>query len=152
MTFGVLQLLCIFWLAAEICLTRRSGAGPVSKDRGSVRIIWLTEMASIALGVLAAFRFHQFFLHPWMRYHVLGICILAAGITLRLYAILYLGRFFTINVAIATDHRVIDSGPYRFIRHPSYTGALLGIFGLGLGIGNWLSLIIIFVPIFLVLC
>jgi protein-S-isoprenylcysteine O-methyltransferase len=51
------------------------------------------------------------------------------------------------NVAIATDHRVIDSGPYRFMRHPSYAGSLLAVFGLSLGIHNWASLLIIFVPI-----
>lgn len=63
-------------------------------------------------------------------------------------SILYLGRFFTINVAIAADHRLIDSGPYRFIRHPGYTGGLLLFLGLALCMGNWLSVAVIMVPIF----
>lgn len=58
----------------------------------------------------------------------------------------YLGRLFTVNVAIAADHTLIDSGPYRTIRHPSYTGALLVFPGLGISFGNWLSLIIVVVP------
>jgi len=41
--------------------------------------------------------------------------------------------FFTTNVAITNDHRVIDSGPYRFIRYPSYTGGLSAVLGLSLG-------------------
>ena len=65
---------------------------------------------------------------------------------LRWYAIFYLGRLFTVNVAIAADHTLIDSGPYRTIRHPSYTGALLVFLGLGISFGNWLSLIIVVVP------
>ena len=65
---------------------------------------------------------------------------------MRWYAIFYLGRLFTVNVAIAADHTLIDSGPYRTIRHPSYTGALLVCLGLGISLGNWLSLIIVVAP------
>jgi protein-S-isoprenylcysteine O-methyltransferase len=42
---------------------------------------------------------------------------------------------------------VIDSGPYRFVRHPSYTGALIAFVGFGLCLGNWLSLLLITLPI-----
>jgi protein-S-isoprenylcysteine O-methyltransferase len=62
----------------------------------------------------------------------------------------YLGRFFTVNVAIAADHRLIDSGPYRFIRHPSYAGALMAFLGLGLTIGNWVSLGLLLAPTLMV--
>ncbi len=68
------------------------------------------------------------------------------GLVVRWYAIIYLGRFFTTNVAIARDHRLIDSGPYRFIRHPSYTGDLLITLGFALIFTNWASLLIIFAP------
>jgi protein-S-isoprenylcysteine O-methyltransferase len=71
---------------------------------------------------------------------------LVGGLALRWYAIFYLGRLFTVNVAIAADHTLIDSGPYRTIRHPSYPGALLVFLGLGIPFGNWLSLIIVVVP------
>jgi len=55
-----------------------------------------------------------------------------------------------VNVAIAADHRLIDTGPYRYLRHPSYTGALLAFLGLGLCMGNWASMLVMIVPIFLV--
>ena len=74
----------------------------------------------------------------------------AAGLALRWYAILYLGRFFTVNVAISRDHRLIDTGPYRLIRHPSYTGALMAFLGLGVCIGNWASLAAMLIPTLLV--
>jgi protein-S-isoprenylcysteine O-methyltransferase len=70
-----------------------------------------------------------------------------AGIALRWWAIIHLGRFFTVNVAIAADHRVVDDGPYRFVRHPSYTGALMSFVGLGLTTGNWLAAVVLVVPI-----
>jgi protein-S-isoprenylcysteine O-methyltransferase len=75
-----------------------------------------------------------------------GICLFVMGILLRWYAILYLGRFFTTDVAITNDHRVVDSGPYRFIRHLSYAGSLLAVLGLSLTFQNWASVLIVFVP------
>jgi protein-S-isoprenylcysteine O-methyltransferase Ste14 len=81
---------------------------------------------------------------------LLGVVAFAAGLAIRWYSIVHLGRFFTVNVAIAANHRLIDTGPYRFVRHPSYTGALMAFLGLALCLANWASLIVMLVPIFLV--
>jgi protein-S-isoprenylcysteine O-methyltransferase len=77
---------------------------------------------------------------------IAGLGVFVAGMSLRWYAIIYLGRFFTVNVAIAADHRLIDTGPYRCVRHPSYTGALAAFLGLGLCLCNWLSLACAVIP------
>lgn len=69
-----------------------------------------------------------------------GIALMLAGVALRWYAIRVLGRYFTREVAVQPGHTVIRSGPYRFIRHPSYSGALLTILGLGLAMTNWVGL------------
>ena len=148
MKLNLLAVLCCIWVVSELCLTRRSGPGATSKDRGSLYVLWLVEMVSIGCGIMAAYHFRAGDLPARNLFYVFGVCLLAMGLVLRLYSIIYLGRFFTINVAIATDHHLVDSGPYRLVRHPSYTGALLMFFGLGLGIGNWLSLIVIIVPTF----
>jgi protein-S-isoprenylcysteine O-methyltransferase len=89
-------------------------------------------------------------LGPVPAFTLAGTVIFAAGLAIRWYAIVHLGRFFTVNVAIAADHRLIDTGPYRFVRHPSYTGALMAFFGLALCLANWLSLLVAVLPIFLV--
>ncbi len=60
---------------------------------------------------------------------------------------LYLGRFYTVEVTIAPGHRLIDSGPYRYIRHPAYAGALLAFFGLGMAMGNAASVIAVLLPL-----
>jgi protein-S-isoprenylcysteine O-methyltransferase Ste14 len=81
--------------------------------------------------------------------HLLGICGIAmmlAGICIRWVAIHTLGEYFTRKVTILEDHRVVQSGLYKYLRHPSYSGFLLGNLGLGLALSNWLSLILIFVP------
>ncbi|GHO59542.1 hypothetical protein KSB_80170 [Ktedonobacter robiniae] len=74
----------------------------------------------------------------------LGIVLMYTGMILRLYAIQVLGRSFTTSVAIAPEQTVIETGPYRLIRHPSYTGILITLLGLGLSLtNNWLSLLVI---------
>jgi protein-S-isoprenylcysteine O-methyltransferase len=68
-------------------------------------------------------------------------------VVVRWYAILSLGRFFTVNVAIAADHQLVDAGLYRWVRHPSYSGALLAFLGLGLCLDNWASLAALMLPV-----
>ena len=79
--------------------------------------------------------------------HAAGVGMFAAGLILRWYAIIYLGRLFTVNVAISEEHRVVASGPYRFIRHPSYSGALLAFLGFAVCLGNIAALALIMVPV-----
>jgi len=62
------------------------------------------------------------------------------GSTLRWYSASILGRYFTFDIAIQSGQVLIEVGPYRYIRHPSYTGALLSLLGFGLALGNWVGL------------
>jgi protein-S-isoprenylcysteine O-methyltransferase Ste14 len=71
---------------------------------------------------------------------VLGLALLLVGISIRWAAIYTLGKYFTGTVLIKQDHRLIQSGMYRHLRHPAYTGALLAHLGLGLSFSNWISL------------
>ena len=68
---------------------------------------------------------------------------MSTGLALRWWAVHVLGRFFTIDVAIHDAHTVIETGPYRWIRHPAYTGTLLTLTGIGLALGTWLGLALI---------
>jgi protein-S-isoprenylcysteine O-methyltransferase Ste14 len=56
---------------------------------------------------------------------------------------LALGRFFTVDVRVHSDQTVVQRGPYRWVRHPSYSGLLIFFVGVGLALSNWLSLIIL---------
>jgi steroid 5-alpha reductase family enzyme len=71
----------------------------------------------------------------------LGALLILLGLGFRWYAIRSLGRYFTRDVAVSANQQVVQSGPYRLIRHPSYTGTLITAIGVGLGICNWLSLV-----------
>ena len=69
-----------------------------------------------------------------------------SGVCIRCLAIHTLGRYFTRTVTILPGHRIVRDGLYKHLRHPSYTGFLLGDLGLGLALSNWLSMVIIFAP------
>ena len=68
-----------------------------------------------------------------------GLAVLISGSLLRRYCWRVLGRYFTGNVKIQEGQTVIQEGPYRWVRHPSYTGGMMMYFGSGLTLANWLS-------------
>ncbi|KIJ14782.1 hypothetical protein PAXINDRAFT_78587, partial [Paxillus involutus ATCC 200175] len=84
--------------------------------------------------------------------YIMGsLLIISAGI-LRKICYRTLGRFFTFELSIQREHRLITKGPYSFVRHPSYTGTLLLTIGLFLMHGNpdsWLrtSGVLEFIPL-----
>jgi protein-S-isoprenylcysteine O-methyltransferase len=129
-----------------LALARRSGANTRSEDRGSLYLIWGVMLLSVVASVIAATTVRAADSMLLRQLVPLGILVFVSGLILRWYAIFYLGRFFTVDVAIAADHKVVDTGPYRLIRHPSYTGALLVLLGIGICQRNWLALLLIVVP------
>ena len=62
---------------------------------------------------------------------------------MRAWAIFTLGRFFQYQIEIQDRHKVVDTGPYRYVRHPSYTGIMLAIVGFGFACGDVLSLVVV---------
>jgi protein-S-isoprenylcysteine O-methyltransferase Ste14 len=70
-----------------------------------------------------------------------GLTLLVAGVALRAWSIATLGRFFQYQIQIQAEHAVVTAGPYRWVRHPSYTGLALAVTGLALASGDVLSLV-----------
>jgi len=79
-------------------------------------------------------------IRPGAAAFAVGMVILVAGLVLRGWSIMTLGEYFTGYVAVSADQPVVTAGPYRVLRHPSYTGLLLAFAGLGLTAANWVSL------------
>ena len=147
MKMQVPAILGLAYCCSEIALsiTRRSRERGESRDANSLRTLWIVIVISLWLGVQARVLFRQALLPEWAV--PAGVVIFLIGIILRWWSIIHLGRFFTVNVSIAADHELVETGPYRFIRHPSYTGALLAFVGFGMAGRNWASLIITTLPI-----
>jgi len=70
---------------------------------------------------------------------VLGAVVGWVGLLLRWWSFATLGRYFTTVVKTSADQVVVGRGPYRFLRHPSYTGLLAAVLGCGLMLGNWVG-------------
>jgi protein-S-isoprenylcysteine O-methyltransferase Ste14 len=129
----------------DIRTFRRLRAGVSLQDKGSHVALICLIMFGLVLGILLAWKVPATALTSAPDiFFWLGIVLMYAGIVLRLSAIIVLGRSFTTSVAVAAEQTVIEAGPYRLIRHPSYTGILITLLGLGLSLANnWLSLLVI---------
>jgi len=66
-----------------------------------------------------------------------GFVLALAGITLALWARLHLGRNWSDKFVLKVDHELIRSGPYAYLRHPIYSGVLLGVAGTAIVVGEW---------------
>src|ERR1044071_3886245 len=140
----------LIYLVSEIFLnlTRRSRSKTGTKqDRSTLGIIWLVIAVSMTAGVFVAQKFQAAALPHGRMFAGAGVVLFVAGLTLRWWAIITLGRFFTVDVTIEKDHELVERGPFRMVRHPSYTGVLLAFVGLGLSLRNWAALLVILVPI-----
>ena len=68
-----------------------------------------------------------------------GLVLIPIALALREWAIIKLGRFFSRTVQLEPGHRLITDGPYRWFRHPAYTGMVLIDLGVALALGTWLG-------------
>ena len=145
---AILLVVSALWIASEIGLAavRRSGSGATRKDAGSLLVLNAVIYVSVALGMFLGMTGRGRVSLPvpalW-----LGLGAIVAGLAVRWWAVLTLRRFFTVDVAIHADHRLVETGPYRFVRHPAYVGMLLSFAGLALCASSWVSALVILVPI-----
>ena len=79
-----------------------------------------------------------------------GIFIQIVGLVVRVWSLQTLGRFYTGQLTITTNHRIITNGPYRYIRHPGYLSVLVQSIGFGLATGNLVCMGIIILLYFCV--
>lgn len=112
-------------------------------ERWSLAVVVVTVVGAMGAGILLA-RWHGAAIGAdrWPLF-VAGLLLMAAGLVVRQWAILTLGRFFTVDVRLQPGQTVVDRGPYRWVRHPSYTGLLVFFIGLGLALTNWASLLVL---------
>ncbi len=135
------------WLALEAGLIIRDrvrGKGSFARDRGT---LWLNiVIITVALGaagtLTAALKSSAWQFGPT---GLAGPIVMWTGLAVRVWAIVVLGRSFRTTVEVDAGQQVVDRGPYRWVRHPSYTGILLLMAGLSLVYGNWPALAVLLV-------
>ena len=111
-----------------------------SKDSGSLKVIlagmWVALLIAYPLAFVKAWAFPQRWQLPLF---VVGVLLIVLGSLLRRYCWRTLGEYFTGDVKARPDQPVITTGPYRWVRHPSYTAGMMMFIGIGLALGNWFS-------------
>jgi len=130
------------WMCVDSVFVFRHATGAAeNRDRLSLKLIMIGSLTALWASIGLAFgtigTVHS------VAVQVAGLVVMGIGIVVRSVAIAQLGRFHTPNVAVRTDHQLKTTGLYGLVRHPSYLGALISYLGLGLALGNWLSLVVI---------
>lgn len=123
----------LFIIIGSICMwltqppvSMKETSDKKSSDRFSVVLILLMSLVSVVVPVVdwAYFSGHS---SSVTLFTFLGILMIVTGISFRAWAVNSLGKYFTATVQIKEDHQLVKTGPYRIVRHPSYTGAFLAI-------------------------
>jgi protein-S-isoprenylcysteine O-methyltransferase Ste14 len=146
----IFQIVLILWILSEIVggtlipYIRRGGVVLNRKDKGSgLFIFFIIFLSIITASIFASAKIA--ILPNWFFYP--GIIVMILGIIFRQWSITVLGRFFSGTVSTQEGQKVVEKGPYKYIRHPSYTGALLILIGMGLALQSWgavITLILLF--------
>src|SRR5213593_4047896 len=147
---SVSLLLGLVYLISELVLTatRRSRSRTGTKqNRSTLRVVWLVITVSVVAGIYVAKHWPAATLPHQRSFVFAGVVLFVVGLLLRWWTIITLGRFFTVDVTIEKDHELVERGPFRIVRHPSYTGVLLAFVGFALTLGNWAALLVILLPI-----
>jgi protein-S-isoprenylcysteine O-methyltransferase Ste14 len=117
---------------------RLQGRGGAARDRATRALIAVTVRIAVAVAAVTASRATA----PQIAgpYRAAGLIVMWLGLGIRGWAIATLGRAFRTTVEVDPGQAVVSSGPYRWVRHPSYSGLLLIATGCGLAAGNLLAL------------
>lgn len=140
--------LCVAWAISQLWIgRRRSGDKSKARDRGTLNLLIVVIVASLALSIWLAMRDNGQLAARDPRIAWTGMAVMVAGLFIRWWSVRTLAEFFTVDIAIHPGQTLVRRGPYRLLRHPSYTGALLTVVGFGIGTGHWLAALVAIVPI-----
>lgn len=116
-------------------------------DKGSLVLLWVVITLCFTFG----FTFANYRIWTLVNYtiYITGVVIILSGAIVRWISIIQLSSVFTVNVAIANNHKLKTDGVYKHVRHPSYLGLLLIMFGFSVSMNSYISILIITIPMLL---
>jgi len=135
----------------EIFMSKRQQAKREISLSGDKASIWVLTI-SITIGywlsfIIAATKIGR--IYHWNTFFIIGSILVLAGLIIRVTSILKLKQQFTYTVTRIEDHELIETGLYKIIRHPGYLGQLIIFLGISTCLSNWLSIILMIIPVLL---
>jgi len=140
------KLLALIWLAWVVSWVVAAFWSGRTKTHVATRDSWVYRLP-ILIGAIFLMPLTARLVGAEPLYHVgdFGTYILALvtvlGISFTWWARIHLGRFWSNAITHKEDHRIIDTGPYGMVRHPIYTGLIIGILATGLAVGTWTAIL-----------
>ena len=125
---------------------RRNSKVKSSGDKGSLWLLYIL----IAVGFTLSFSIGSTKMgriYDWDTFFAIGVVLIVIGLIIRILSILTLKQHFTYSVATIENHKLIETGLYKTIRHPGYLGQLLIFIGISTSLSNWLSIVLMIIPI-----
>ena len=117
-----------------------------SSDKGSLWLLYILITIgyafSFSIGAIKIGRMNH-----WDAFFAVGAGLTVIGLIIRILSILTLKQYFTYSVAQVEKHKLIETGLYKFIRHPGYLGQLLIFAGISISLSNWLSILLMLIPV-----
>ncbi len=143
--YALLFWIVFFWVfTPEFSIARQARIGiKESRDSSLNILLYVTAAGQFLAFLFANVRATLFPTAALLPAFFSGIALMILGSILRRYCWRVLGDYFTGDVRIREGQRVIQSGPYRWVRHPSYTAALLIFTGIGIALANWISVAVL---------
>ena len=136
----LLLVVTMAWGMMELAHASNTRAGATRADGGGRRLTVVPVVIAASVMLYLGPRFvPAAAIRPGAAAFAVGIVVLVGGLVLRGWSIKTLGEYFTGRVMVSSDQPVITAGPYRLLRHPSYTGLLLACAGAGLTAANWVA-------------
>ena len=140
--------LCVVWAGSQLWIGRRRSGDPARhRDRGTLSLLIAAITGALALGGWLAWRDDGHLATTEQPLLWTGMAVMVAGLLLRWWSVRTLAQYFTVDIALQPGQELIRRGPYRRVRHPSYSGALLTVSGCGIAMGNLLAALVVIVPI-----
>jgi protein-S-isoprenylcysteine O-methyltransferase Ste14 len=117
-----------------------------SSDKGSLWLLYGLITVGYALSFsIGATKIGR--IYHWNTFFAMGMALTVIGFMIRVHSLLTLKQFFTYSIAKVENHKIIEAGLYKFIRHPGYFGQIVIFMGISTSISNWLSILVMMIPI-----
>lgn len=135
----------IAYILRELFLRRGKVARNLKRgkfDKGST-VLGGIGLVTILIGtpLLNSIGYGKFSFGEGLRW--IGVFITLLAVALQYWSVITLSKYYTRTLVMLKNQHIVQTGPYKFVRHPGYLGYLLGGIGFGLSASNWIVLLTI---------